>query len=49
MENMTLPKDTLLTRAGEKNNLLYKIIKGEVLIFIVKKQLSYPIGKGKTW
>ena len=47
MENITLPKDTLLTKAGENKKPLYKIIKGEVLIFIIKKNTVIPLGKIK--
>lgn len=44
---MTVPKDTLLTKAGEKNKPLYKVIKGEILIFILKKNTVVPLGKIK--
>tara|TARA_B100000925_G_scaffold291813_1_gene281582 strand:- start:2328 stop:2753 length:426 start_codon:yes stop_codon:yes gene_type:complete len=47
MEMMTVPKDTLLTKAGEKNKPLYKVIKGEILIFILKKNTVVPLGKIK--
>jgi CRP-like cAMP-binding protein len=45
METITLPKDTLLTKAGENKKPLFKIIKGEVLIFILKKNSVIPLGK----
>ena len=48
MESMTLPKDTLLTRAGENKKPLYKVIEGEVLIFIIKKNTVIPLGKIKS-
>ena len=47
MEVLTVPKDTLLTKAGEDKKPLYKLIKGEVLIFILKKNTIIPLGKIK--
>ena len=45
MKKVSVPRDTLLTRAGEKNNLLHKITKGEVLIFAINKTTVIPLGK----
>ena len=47
MQSITVPKDTLLTKSGESKKPLYKIIKGEVLIFILKKNTVIPLGKIK--
>lgn len=45
MEKLQVPVDTLLTKAGEKNDLLHKVIKGEVLIFAINKTTVIPLGK----
>ena len=45
MVHTKIPKDTLLTKEGEKKTNLLLIKKGEVLVFITKKSAVIPLGK----
>ena len=45
MQESTLPRDTLITKTGEKENDLIRIKKGEVLVFVLKGSAVVPLGK----